>query len=99
LNETQEDMKTMQEKVEADRKREREEMKHEIRAGHENLLRTMEEMMKMNQAKTDVKPEEFSEAIEETLVEREKPNSADMNTCQETMVCKMQWRPIYREYS
>jgi hypothetical protein len=37
-------------------------MKHEIRAGQENLLRTMEEMMKMNQAKTDVKLEELSAA-------------------------------------
>jgi hypothetical protein len=41
-------------------------------------------MMNMDQAKTDVKLEEFSEAIEETLVDREKPTSADMNTCQET---------------
>jgi hypothetical protein len=88
MNETQEDVKTMQEKAAADRKSEREEMKHEIRAGQENLLKMMEEIMNTNQAKTAVKLEEFSEAIEETLVDREKPTSADMNSCQETTACQ-----------
>jgi hypothetical protein len=68
------------------------ETKQEIRAGQEkiqeNLKRTMEEMMNTNQAKRDVKLEEFSEAIEETHVEREKSTSADMNACQGTTACQ-----------
>jgi hypothetical protein len=57
MNETKEDMKTIQEKEEAERKSNREEMKRETRAGQEKiqeyLKRTMEEMMNMNRAKTD----------------------------------------------
>jgi hypothetical protein len=53
----------------------------------ENLKRMMEGMMNTNQSKTDVKLEEFSEAMEETLVEREEPTSVDRIACQETTVC------------
>jgi hypothetical protein len=69
----QEDMKTMQERAEAERKSDREEMKQEIRAAQkkiqENLKRTMEEMMNMNQAKTDGKLKELTETIEKTQTE------------------------------
>jgi hypothetical protein len=72
-------------KIKEDRKLDRE----VVRAGQEqlqeNLMRMMEEMMNTNQAKTDVKIEELSGAIEETRVEREKPTSADMNACQDAM--------------
>jgi hypothetical protein len=43
--------------------------REEIRDGQENLKRTMEEMMTMNQAKTDAKFKEFTETIEKTQIE------------------------------
>jgi hypothetical protein len=63
-------MNEMKYETKEGRKIDREEMKQEIRASHEkiqeNLKRTMEEIMNTNQAKTDVKLEELSEAMEKT---------------------------------
>jgi hypothetical protein len=76
-----EDTKAMNEKIN-ETKEDMKTMQENIQV---NLKKMMEEIMNRNQAKTDVKLEELSVAIEKTHVEREEPTSAYMNACQDAM--------------
>jgi DNA-binding ferritin-like protein len=68
MNETKEEMKTIEERTEVERKSDRKEMKQEIRDGQKkiqgNLKKTLEVMMNMNHTKTDTMFRDLTETIE-----------------------------------
>jgi hypothetical protein len=69
-------------KMEANRKIDREERRAKRKADQEDLQMMMEEMLTVNQAKTDLKLKGLTETIGKTCLECEEPTSADMKSCQ-----------------